>query len=152
MNSEQQSARRWPVWTASVGLAAWGVIHIVGGVSLLATDITTGLETLGPNATNSVPPVPGEAAERLLQFHSLNILLGGLAVLGLAIAWWRQRTRWQLDVALAIAVALDIGLIAFLVIPGVLPASRGLIGPTLVVIAVIGAIRVPQADTAPAPA
>jgi hypothetical protein len=137
-----------------VGLVAWGVVHVAGGISLLVSDTSTGLETLGPNASDSVPAMPGEAAESLLRFHSLNILLGGIAVLGLAIAWWRTRNRWQLDVAVTVAAALDIGLIAFLVIPGVLPASQGLIGPTLVVITVIGVTRIHQAhpDTVAAPA
>jgi hypothetical protein len=136
-----------------VGLVAWGIVHVVGGISLLVSDTTTGLETLGPNASASVPPMPGEAAESLLRFHSLNILFGGLAVLGLAIAWWRRRNRWQLDVAVTVAAALDVGLIAFLVIPGVLPANQGLIGPTLVVVALIGVTRIHQGqpDTVAAP-
>ncbi len=40
------------------------------------------------------------------------------------------------------AAALDVGLIAFFVIPDVLPASQGLIGPVLVVIAIFGVVGV----------
>ncbi len=123
------------------GLTMWGVLHIVGGTSLLVVDAVDALETLGPNSTGTVPAVPGETTTALLRFHSVNILFGGVAVLGLAIAWWRQRQRWQLDTALVAAAALDVGLIAFLVIPGTLPAGQGLIGPTLVLIAAIGAYK-----------
>lgn len=124
-----------------VGLVMWGVLHIVGGASLLVAETVEGLEMLGRDANGSVPIDPGEATAGLLRFHSLNVLFGGLAVLGLAIAWWRQRRPWQLDVALGIAVALDVGLIAFLVVPGTLAASEGLLGPTLVLVAAAGAFK-----------
>lgn len=129
-------------WVALTALALWGLVHVIGGVSLLVADISDGLETLGPNVTGTVPANPGDAAEALLRFHSLNIVLGGIAVLALTAAWWRTRHRWQLDVAVAVAAALDIGLIAFFVIPDVLPASQGLIGPVLVIVAVAAVISI----------
>lgn len=141
MRTDTRNVRRWAPRTALTGLVLWGLIHIAGGISLLTTNTADGLETLGPNAADSVPANPGQAAESLLRFHSLNIALGGLAVLGLAIAWTRSNSRWQLDVAVTIAAALDVGLIVFLVTPGVLPANQGLIGPLLVIIAAVGAIQ-----------
>lgn len=139
-------ASAWPARAAMVGLLLWGLVHIAGGLSLLFADTVDALETLGPNTTDSVPAVPGDATAGLLQFHSLNIAIGGVAVTGLAIAWWRRRTRWQLAVAVAIAAGLDIGLIAYFVIPGILPARQGLIGPVLVVISAAAAIRA-RSDT-----
>jgi len=129
-------------WIALAALTLWGLVHVIGGTTLLVADTHDGLETLGPNVDATVPTDPGDATEALLRFHSLNIVLGGLGVLALAATWWRTRNRWQLDIALAIAAALDIGLIAFFVIPDVLPASEGLIGPLLVAIATAGAIGV----------
>lgn len=131
----------WAASTAMAGLLLWGLVHIAGGLSLLVSDTVDGLETLGPNATDSVPARPGDAAAGLLQFHSLNIAIGGIAVAGLVVTWWRRRTRWQLHVALAVAAGLDIGLIAYFVAPGILPASQGLIGPVLVAISAAAAIR-----------
>lgn len=140
-------------WVALTALALWGLVHVIGGVSLLVADTGDGLGTLGPNATASVPNNPGDTAEALLRFHSLNIVLGGIAVLGLTAAWWRTRHRWQLDVAIAVAAALDVGLIAFFVIPEVLPANQGLIGPVLAIVAAAAAIslhRHPQPSQATA--
>ena len=127
-------------WTTLVALAMWGLVHVAGGVSLLVAGTREGLETLGPNSTSTVPPEPGDTVEALLRFHSLNIVLGGLAVLTLTGSWWRSRAQWQLGTAVAIAVALDIGLIAFFVVPDVLPASQGLIGPVLVLVAAVGVV------------
>ena len=134
------NVNQWAARIAVTGLLLWGLVHIAGGLSLLFANTVDGLETLGPNATDSVPATPGDTAAGLLQFHSLNIAIGGIAVTGLVVAWWRRRTRWQLSVALAIATGLDIGLVAYLVIPGILPASQGLIGPVLVAISAAAAI------------
>lgn len=131
----------WAARVAMAGLLLWGLVHIAGGISLLIANTVDALETLGPNATDSVPAEPGDTTTGLLQFHSLNIAIGGIAVTGLAIGWWRRRTRWQLDVAIAVAAGLDVGLVAYLVIPGILPASQGLIGPTLVAISATAAPR-----------
>jgi hypothetical protein len=129
-------------WIALAALTIWALVHVIGGITLLVADTNDGLETLGPNAAGTVPTDPGDAAEALLRFHSLNIALGGIGVLALTAAWWRTCNRWQLDIAVAVAAALDVGLIAFFVIPDVLPATQGLIGPVLVVIAIAGAIGV----------
>lgn len=137
----------WAARTAMAGLLLWGLVHIAGGLSLLLADPVDGLETLGPNTTASVPATPGDTTAGLLQFHSLNIAIGGIAVTGLVVAWWRRRTRWQLDVALAVAAGLDIGLIAYFVIPGILPASQGLIGPVLVAISAAAALASPRRGT-----
>jgi hypothetical protein len=140
MSSETRTGRRWSAPLAAAGLVLWGLIHIAGGISLLVADTADGLQTLGPNAADTVPAAPGRAAASLLRFHGLNIAFAGAAVLGLALAWWRYRSRWPLDVAIATAAALDVGLIMVLVAPGVLPATQGLIGPLLVIVAFIGAI------------
>ncbi len=129
---------RWALVTL-VSLGLWGAVHVVGGLSLVATDTVAGLETLGSEAIDSVPAEPGEATEALVRFHGLNIALGGVAVLGLTIAWWRSRRSGPLFTALAVGVALDVGLLAFLVIPGTMPVTDGFFGPVLLVAAVLGA-------------
>lgn len=136
-------ARRgtWPNRATFAALGLWGAIHVIGGASLLAASTTHGLDTLAPDAAAAAPDAPGDGAQALLRFHALNIVLGGVAVLVLIWWWAHSQVRWRRDVALAIAIALDIGLVGFLVAPGLLPASQGLIGPFLVVIAV-GAIAI----------
>ncbi len=116
----------------------WGILHVVGGASLISMEATEGLETLGPNAPTAVPADLGESAAALLHFHGFNVAAGGLAVLTLALAWQRSRSTWQAAVAMGIATVLDIGLLLYIVAPGLLPASQGLLGPGLLVVAVVG--------------
>lgn len=128
---------RWTDRVTWAALALWGVIHVIGGASLLAASTAEGLRTLAPRADTPAPSPTGDAAEALLRFHALNIVLAGLAVVVLTVWWVQSRVSWRRDVALAIAVALDIGLIAFVVGPGLLPATQGLIGPVLVAVAAV---------------
>lgn len=51
----------------------------------------------------------------------------------------------------AVAAELDLGRIAFLVIPGLLPLSQGLIGPTLVAMVFIGIATEQRREPAPSP-
>ncbi len=135
-------------WATLGALVVWGLVHVVGGGMLMAADAVEGLRSLGPNVLATVPDAPGEAALALVRFHGLNIALGGLAVLVLALAWARSRRRWQLDVALGVTIALDLGLLIYLVGPGVMPLSQGLIGPVLVALALAGAVRARSAPSA----
>ena len=123
------TARRWPRPAAAASLGLWGLLHVVGGISLIAMGGGAGLNTLGPNAPTSAPPDSGEVAEALLHFHGLNIAAAGLAVLALALAWYYTHRAWQAMVSLGVAVVLDTGLLVFLVAPGLLPASQGLLRP-----------------------
>jgi hypothetical protein len=135
MSTTTTRRQTWSNRATWAALGLWGAIHVIGGASLLAASTTDGLDSLAPDAATAAPINPGDGAEAVLRFHALNIALGGFAVLVLTVWWARSQVRWRRDVALATAVALDIGLIAFLVGPGLLPASQGLIGPLLVVIA-----------------
>ena len=133
--SGQKARRGWSERATLLALGLWGAIHVIGGASLIAASTTEGLDTLAPDANDPAPAIPGDAADALLRFHALNIVLGGLAVLMLIIWWARSQVRWRRDTALATAAALDIGLITFLVAPGLLPVTQGMIGPVLVAIA-----------------
>ena len=144
------TAARWTGPAAAVSLALWGLLHLVGGASLVAMGASEGLNTLGPNASTSAPRDGGEAAEALLHFHGLNIAAAGLAVLLLAFAWHRSHRAWQATVGLGVALVLDSGLLLFLVIPGLLPASQGLLGPGLLVVA--AACHLAHLASRPAPA
>ncbi len=129
------TATRWTRPAAAASLGLWGLLHLVGGSSLIAMSGSAGLETLGPNAPTPAPRDSGEAAEALLHFHGLNIAVAGLAVIVLAFAWYRSNRAWHVNVSLGVAVVLDTGLLLFLVAPGLLPASQGLLGPGLLAVA-----------------
>ncbi len=130
--------RQWGRLTTTTGLALWGAVHVVGGASMVPMSGKEGLDTLAPNATTLAPDPVGESAAALVQFHGLNIALAGLAVLVLAVAWHRTRLQWQVLVAIGIATALDLGLLIFLVAPGLLPPSQGMLGPALLAVALAG--------------
>lgn len=129
------TTKGWTRPAAAASLGLWGLLHLVGGTSLITMGASAGLDTLGPNAPTPAPRDSGEAAEALLHFHGLNIAAAGLAVLVLAIAWYRSQRAWQANVSLGVAVVLDTGLLLFLVAPGLLPASQGLLGPGLLAVA-----------------
>lgn len=128
-------------------LALWGVVHIIGGAVLVATGFqgaTTALTTLGTGLDPAPGPVDGAAAaaiEGLVRFHGLNILLGGVAVTALAI---RARTSWSPSMvpALLIVATLDLGLVAFLLLPGVMAVGDGLPGPVLLAVVLAATWRV----------
>ena len=129
------TTKGWTRPAAAVSLGAWGLLHLVGGASLITMGASAGLDTLGPNSPTPAPRDSGEAAEALLHFHGLNIAAAGLAVLVLAFGWYRSHRAWQANVSLGIAVVLDAGLLLFLVAPGLLPVSQGLLGPGLLAVA-----------------
>ncbi|MBI5290038.1 MAG: hypothetical protein HY873_13775 [Chloroflexi bacterium] len=121
-------------------IVIWGLTHVVGGAALLLATVDNsreGFESVGTAASpQEIPLDPGPVAQSVLQFHSLNILLAGLGVAALAMAV--ARTAWPrgVTVILAIIVALDLGLVAFLVAPGYMKVTDGLWGPALLLIAV----------------
>lgn len=128
-------------------LGVWGLVHIVGGAALIAAGFegaTSALTMLGTGLTPPPGPIDGTTAtavEGLVQFHGLNVLLGGIAVTVLA---WRARTSWTKSVAPALLVvaALDLGLVVFLLAPGVMAIGDGLPGPVLLVVALAAVWRV----------
>ena len=122
---------------ATVALALWGAVHLVGGAALLQLSGAEGLESLAPNAAAPSEDA-GQAAAALVHFHGFNIAAAGLAVLVLAIVWRRSGRGWQLGVALGLAVVLDVGLVLFLVGPGLLPLSQGSPGLALLAVALGG--------------
>lgn len=133
-------------------LGAWGLLHLVGGASLMAMEGAEGLDTLGPGATMPAPDPAGDAAAAVVHFHGLNIAAAGLAVLLLAMAWRRTGKTWQALAAAGLAGILDGGLVAFLVAPGLLPVMQGIWGPALLGLGLAGyAVHKYGQRLAPAP-
>ncbi len=125
----------WGDRVTAGSLALWGVVHVVGGLSLVTMTATEGLDSLAPSAATPAGADAGEAVAALLHFHGFDIALAGLAVLALAVLWLRGGAAWQLVVALGLALVLDVGLILYLVGPGLMPLSDGFPGPALLLLA-----------------
>lgn len=117
-------------------IAAWGVLHILGGALLLTTTVGDGpretLLDLGSAADpQAIPSEPGSVVEAVLGFHALNIVWFGLAALILA---WRGSMRSVRD-GLVVMAAADAGLLLFLLGPAHLRLAEGIWGPLLLVVA-----------------
>lgn len=124
--------------TAVGSMVLWGLLHVVGGVFLVASAQGTGSDAIAAYAT-ALPPVDltdtaSQAVTALVGFHGFNIAAAGVAVT--TLAWLRRRdmrSRWRTP--LVVAAVADIGLVVFLLIPGVMSAADGAPGIALLLIA-----------------
>lgn len=116
---------------AAVLYALWGIVHVAGGLYQVITLRAGGATALAALLTGStagvpVPPVPG-AAEAFMGMAAANIALIGAAVTAVALLNWRNTAAgyWT---NLVLAGGTDLTLVAFLLAPGVMAWSDGLLG------------------------
>ena len=138
------SSTRWARRIAIGGLAAWGLLHIVGGGVLAGTTYTDGasaaLELLGTGArAGGVAADPGPVAQGVLGFHGFNLLVAGAAVVVLAALAARGGWPRGVTTSFGLILAADAGLILFLLAPGYMSLADGIWGPLLLVPALMGA-------------
>ena len=111
----------------AIAFGAWGVLHIVGGGAILASTIVggpgEGYAFYGHDGT----PLPG-ATGAILGYFCYLLILVGLAAIAIAarMNWYNSETGLALNTGLILAV--EIGLILFLMLPGHLAFSDGLPG------------------------
>jgi len=129
-----QSAR-----IGAVLYALWGVVHVLGDGVLLVAAAGGSEAFLRAQAGGSVPGLGGlsgsdaalAAAQGVFAFHAFNLTWFGLLVTVIAV-----RLNWRNAAAghwlnLALVGLVDLGLVLFIVWPGVLPLSDAWIGPAL---------------------
>ncbi len=117
----------------------WGIVHLLGGASLLATLQTGGaaaiLRDLGSavpaTVSEAVPPIAGAVAG----FHAWNMLWVGALVAIIAVTVGRRHRDTGLWLNLVLAGCADLGLIFALLLPGYMRLSEGMIGIVLFVLA-----------------
>ena len=121
--------------TAAVLFFLWGLIHVLGGAVMLATLGDGGPEaylltvaTVDPGMASSAPEAGGASAA-VFGFHAWNILWVGLCVAVLAgtLNWRGSPIGYWVNLALISGA--DLGLLVFLVLPGIMAwstASPGL--------------------------
>lgn len=128
---------------AAVVYMLWGAIHILGGAAMMSASRQgpdTFVQMLTGNASEAFGALQESlgvrAATEVFAFHSFNIIwLGALAILtALFLNWKNYRSGYWLN--LAIVGCADLGLILFMVVPGVMSISDAWIGPALFVIAI----------------
>lgn len=128
--------------TTTGGLLAWGLLHVVGGVAMIAAASAGAQEAIESFATGlattDVSGPAGDAIAGVVGFHGFNIAAAGAAVTGLA---WRGRHHaaraW---LPLTVATIADIGLVAFLLAPGTMRWIDGSPGLVLLAIAAAGVV------------
>jgi hypothetical protein len=123
--------------TAMILFSLWGLVHILGGALMLLTLGGGGVDgaeaylatvaTADPSSAALVPPT-GSPAIRILGFHAWNLIWVGLMVTGVAITLNRKASRAGLWVNLGLVSGADLGLLLFLVIPGVMSWTTALPG------------------------
>ncbi len=123
--------------TGAVLFALWGIIHVVGGAMMLSALNQGGavaylaMTTTGvaPEILSTTPDLVGVNAT--LGMHAWNLTWIGALVFAVAVTLnWRNRVTgfW---VNLALVSGADIGLLAFMIVPGVMRLQDGLPGLVL---------------------
>lgn len=114
----------------------WGLIHVAGGAMLLADassdNPTKALISIGSGFPETeIPAVTHPASAGVLAFHSFNLLWMGLVVAAVAFTmnWKNSKAGFWFNTAI-IGFA-DIGLIVFMLVPGIVKFEEGIIGPVL---------------------
>jgi|CXWL01.1.fsa_nt_gi hypothetical protein len=120
----------------------WGIIHIFGGGTLLADAVSDnptkalfGFGSAMPES--SISPVSDPVTASVISFHSFDLVWMGILVTIIAITmnWKNSKTGFLINTAI-IAFA-DLGLIIFMLIPGIVKVEEGLIGPLLLPLGMI---------------
>lgn len=122
--------------------ALWGLLHVVGGAVILQSALTGGateaLQGMGSALPAAeIPLIAGKIADNVIAFHAWNLMwAGGLAlVIAITLNWRNSKVGYWLNLAI-VAVA-DVGLIVFLLLPGLMTVSDGIWGPLLYVLALL---------------
>jgi hypothetical protein len=114
----------------------WGVVHVIGGAFQVATLRRNGgsafVELVSSGTQSDVTstiPVGGEA---FMAMGAANIAVAGALVAAVAVLNWRNdRTAYWVN--LFLVTGTDLSLLGFLLVPGVMSWSDGIIGLALFV-------------------
>jgi hypothetical protein len=117
----------------------WGILHIIGGISILAAESPNAQLAMFGTAVPAdlLPANPGEVVHAALSFHAFNLAWFGVFALlvGVLMNWRNSRLGYWLNFGV-VAVA-DIGLFIFLILPGHMALADGSPGPVLWILALI---------------
>lgn len=137
-NFSNLAAERW-TRVAAVFYAAWGIVHILGGVMLLSAGTGEPAQALRAMATgagnDAIPANPGPVVSALFAYHAFNLLWLGALVTFVAVRWNWHGSQSGFWLNLFVVGMVDLGLVATMIRPGYIPVSEGAIGVTLFVAA-----------------
>lgn len=111
----------------AAAFAGWGLLHIAGGLFILST-------TLGSGATSGYA-IYGYGGEELpdvtgaiLAYFAYLLALIGCVSLAIALRWNWRNSETALAMNTGLILATELGLIAFLILPGHLSFAEALPG------------------------
>lgn len=111
----------------AIGFGLWGLLHMAGAIVILSATLGT-----GPAAGYAIygydgGPLPG-ATGAILAYFAYFLVLSGASALGIAVKlnWSNSQTGLAINTGLILAV--EIGLIIFLIVPGYLSVFEALPG------------------------
>ena len=141
----------------SIFYGLWGAIHVLGGAFLLSAAFTNSSDflqvlfgssqTITPDFLSAVPAIERLGTTQVFTYHAFNLLWIGLLVTLIAawLNWNNSPTGFWLN--LTLVGLTDLGLVLFMVQPGVIPLSDAWIGPALyipaIVFSALGVFRAP---------
>lgn len=127
--------------TGAIFYALWGVIHVIGGAVLLQATFSGADAFLRAQAGGSAPaPATFSSDARTLTiasgvfaFHAFNLMWIGVvvAVVAMRLNWRNSAAGYWVN--LALVGFTDLGLVLFIVGPGVMTWADAWIGPALFV-------------------
>jgi hypothetical protein len=119
----------------------WGVAHLIGGVYQVLTLRSGGGEALTDLIASGLPLAPGATtipgpAAAFMGMGAANIAVMGALVTAVALLNWRNSSTgyW---VNLLLVASVDLNLVAFLLAPGFMAWTDGIVGLALFVPAAI---------------
>lgn len=116
-------------------LIAWGALHVLGGgmiLSGLATDAETGFSVY-QNSDGNYPALAGN----VLGYFAYLLICISVAVIAIGILYNWKNSQGGLAVNTAIIIAVEIGLVVFLVFPGFVPIAEASVGFVLAAVGIV---------------
>lgn len=134
--------------TGAILFALWGIVHIVGGASILIA-LSSGPDAgfgIYQNAAGTYPALAGQ----ILGYLAFLFIVAGIAVAAVAIRLNWRNSALGLGLNTIIAGTFDIGLVVFLVLPGHVSWPEAAIGIGLLLSAAIVGGMACTAENTPA--
>lgn len=147
--------------TATILFFLWGLVHVVGGAVMLIAlgggpEAYLGTLTSVERASASLVAA-GSPAAAVFGFHAWNILWIGAVVAVVAVTLNRKASPIGFWINLALVSGADLGLLIFLILPGVMTWASGAPGLILWIpaaatgfLALRGSVEAGRAADAPA--
>lgn len=123
----------------AVAFLLWGLVHVAGGAALLGALADGGpvaLRMLGSGVSPSLLPAALDPVSgAVLAFHFWNLVWIGVIVAAVAVCLNWRGSRAGFWINLGVVAAADAGMVATLLLPGLISPAEGAVGLVLAAVA-----------------